>query len=140
MHPILKNGLAVGAGVVLGGIVNMAIVLVSGAIIPAPNGGVVTSMEGLRAKMHLFEPKHFIFPFLAHAFGTLTGAAVATKIAASRPILVAFSVGLIFLIGGTINISMLGGPMWFNALDLIVAYIPMSYLGWKLVGNKYIPN
>ncbi len=30
----------------------------------------------------------------------------------------------------------LPSPMWFNALDLIVAYIPMAYLGGKLVNRK----
>jgi hypothetical protein len=28
--------------------------------------------------MHLFEPRHFIFPFLAHSLGTFAGAFVAT--------------------------------------------------------------
>ncbi|WP_317131399.1 hypothetical protein [Maribacter sp. ACAM166] len=64
--------------------------------------------------------------------GTLVGAFVAAKIASTNKMLMALSVGLLFLIGGTINITLLGGPMWFNALDLIVAYIPMAYLGWKL--------
>ena len=32
--------------------------------------------------MHLFEPKHLVFPFLAHAVGTLVGALVAYLVAA----------------------------------------------------------
>jgi len=27
----------------------------------------------------------------------------------------------------------LPSPIWFNALDLIGAYLPMAYLGYKLV-------
>jgi uncharacterized membrane protein len=64
--------------------------------------------------------------------GTLVGAFVATKIAASRKQFMALLIGVFFLIGGAINISMLDGPMWFNGLDLLMAYIPMAYLGWML--------
>ncbi len=130
MNPIIKNVLAVIVGLIIGSIVNMGIIMISGSIIPPPEGGDITTMEGLKATMHLFKPKHFIFPFLAHALGTLVGAFVATKIAATRKQLMALLIGVFFLIGGSVNISMLGGPMWFNALDLILAYIPMAYFGW----------
>ncbi len=133
MNPILKNVLAVVAGVIIGSMVNMGIIMISGSIIPPPEGGDITTMEGLKSTMHLFEPKHFIFPFLAHALGTLLGAFVAAKIAAGKKMLMALLVGLFFLIGGTVNIAMLGGPMWFTALDIIiVAYMPMGYLGYVL--------
>ncbi|APA65419.1 hypothetical protein CSC80_10035 [Maribacter sp. 6B07] len=132
MNPILKNVLAVVAGVIIGSMVNMGIIMISGSIIPPPEGGDITTMEGLKSTMHLFEPKHFIFPFLAHALGTLVGAFVAAKIAAGKKMLMALLVGLFFLIGGTVNIAMLGGPMWFTALDIIVAYMPMGYLGYVL--------
>jgi hypothetical protein len=49
---------------------------------------------------------------------------------------IALLIGIFFFVGGSINIIMLGGPLWFSALDLIVAYIPMGYLGWKLTGGK----
>lgn len=132
MNPVVKNILAVVAGIVVGSIVNMGIIMISGSIIPPPEGADITTMEGLKASIHFFEPKHFIFPFLAHALGTLVGAFIATKIAATRKLLMALLVGLFFLIGGTANIAMLGGPMWFTALDIIVAYMPMGYLGYKL--------
>jgi len=132
MNPILKNVLAVVAGVIIGSMVNMGIIMISGSIIPPPEGGDITIMEGLKSTMHLFEPKHFIFPFLAHALGTLVGAFVAAKIAAGKKMLMALLVGLFFLIGGTVNIAMLGGPMWFTVLDIIVAYMPMGYLGYVL--------
>jgi len=132
MNPILKNILSVVTGLIIGSMVNMGIIMLSGSIIPPPEGGDITTMEGLKATMHLFEPKNFIFPFLAHAMGTLAGAFVATKIAATRKQVMALLIGLFFLIGGTINISMLGGPMWFTALDIIVAYMPMAYVGWVL--------
>lgn len=131
MNPIVKNILAVIAGLVVGSIVNMGIVMISGSVIAPPEGGDITTMEGLKATMHLFEPKHFIFPFLAHAIGTLVGAFVAAKIAATKKMTMALLIGVFFFIGGAINVSMLGGPLWFTVLDLVMAYIPMAYLGGK---------
>ena len=131
MNPIVKNILAVIAGLLVGSIVNMGIVMISGSIIAPPEGGDITTMEGLKATMHLFEPKHFIFPFLAHAIGTLVGAFVAAKIAATKKMTIALLIGVFFFIGGAINVSMLGGPLWFTVLDLVTAYIPMAYLGGK---------
>ncbi len=135
MNPIVKNILAVVAGLVVGSIVNMGIVMLSGSVIEPPEGGDITTMEGLKATMHLFEPKHFIFPFLAHALGTLVGAFVAAKLSATRKMTVALIIGICFFVGGSINITMLGGPLWFTVLDLVMAYIPMAYLGGKLAGK-----
>ena len=136
MKPVVRNILAVVAGVVIGSILNMAIVSVSGKIIPPPNGADVTTLEGLRSSIHLFEPKHFLMPFLAHALGTLIGAAVAALLAANRRFLLAMIVGAVFLLGGIANVLMLPSPMWFNAVDLIAAYFPMAWLGWVIAGKK----
>jgi len=136
MNTTMKNILVVIAGLVIGGIINMGIIMISGSIIPAPNGADVTTMEGLKETMHLFEPKHFLFPFLAHAFGTLIGAVVVSKFAATKQKSMALLVGFVFLIGGAINVYLLPSPMWFNAVDLIGAYIPMALIGWKLTGSK----
>jgi uncharacterized membrane protein len=130
MHPIVKNILAVLAGIVIGSVVNMGIVMLSGSIIAPPAGADVTTMEGLKASLHLFEPKHFIMSFLAHALGTLVGAVVAALIAANNKMAFAIS------IGGIANVMMLPSPLWFTILDLVGAYIPMGYLAGKLVIRK----
>lgn len=41
-------------------------------------------------------------------------------------------VGVFFLAGGIANIYMLGGPLYFTIIDLVLAYIPMAWLGCKL--------
>jgi len=135
MNPILKNILAVVAGAVIGSIVNMSIITWSGSVIPPPEGADVTTMEGLKASMHLFQPKHFLMPFLAHALGTLVGAFIAARIAANKHFRFALIIGFIFLAGGIANVMMLPSPLWFTMLDLVVAYIPMAYLGGKF-GNR----
>jgi hypothetical protein len=137
MNPIIRNILAVLAGVVIGSIVNMALIMISGSIIPPPIGAAdVSTEEGLKASIHLFEPKHFIFPFLAHALGTLVGALVTALAAATHKKRLAIGVSVFFLIGGISTLFMIPSPAWFSVLDLVVAYLPMGYLGWKLAGGK----
>jgi hypothetical protein len=136
MNPIIRNILAVIAGIVVGSTVNMGLVTIGPAVIPTPEGTDVTSMEGLKASMHLFGPQNFIFPFLAHALGTLAGAWLAALIASSHKLKFALAIGVFFLIGGIVNVLMLPSPVWFTILDLVVAYIPMGWLGGKLAGDK----
>ena len=136
MNPIVKNILAVVVGALIGGFLNGALISVSSSIIPPPEGANLTTEEGLKAFMHLMEPKHFLFPFLAHALGTLLGAIIAYKMAATQKLKMALLVGFLFLTGGIYMVFMLPSPLWFTLLDLIVAYIPMALLGAKIAGKK----
>ena len=70
---VLRNILAVVVGLIVGGGVNMALVIASPLVIPPPAGVGVSDPQSLSESMHLFEPKHFVFPLLAHAVGTLVG-------------------------------------------------------------------
>jgi hypothetical protein len=132
MKTIGKNILVVVAGVIIGGLVNMVLVNIGPSVVPLPAGADVSTMENLRESMKLFAPVNFIFPFLAHALGTLAGAFFAARFATRHSLLFALAIGLFFLIGGIAAVSMLGGPLWFQVTDLLVAYIPMSVLGAAL--------
>jgi len=138
MHPILKNFTAILVGLLIGGSVNMGLIMISGSIIPPPDGADLTTMEGLTEAMPLMQPKHFIFPFLAHALGTLVGAYLTAKIAASFKWYFAMFIGFLFFIGGTINVMSLPSPLWFNVVDLLGAYFPMAMVGAKLGGAKRV--
>ncbi len=107
----------------------MGIIMISGSIIPPPGGADVTTMEGLRESMHLFQPKHFLMPFLAHALGTLVGAFLTAYFVVSEPKKWALFIGCFFLLGGATNVVMLPAPLWFNIVDIVGAYIPMAYIG-----------
>lgn len=131
MHPILRNILAIIAGIVVGGLVNTAIIMISGNIIAPPNGVDITTEAGLKASMHLFEPKHFIFPFLAHAIGTFIGAYIAARISTMK-ILFAMFIGLFFLMGGIWMVTILPSPIWFTVIDLAGAYLPVAYFAGRI--------
>jgi hypothetical protein len=132
---IIRNILAVVVGFIAGSVVNMALVMIGPRMIPAPAGVDVSNAESIAASAHLFEPKHFVFPFLAHALGTFAGALVAFLIAASRRTVFAFVIGVLFLAGGIAASFMIPAPTWFIALDLVVAYLPMAWLATQ-VGRR----
>ena len=136
MKPVVRNILAFVAGAVLGSVVNMLIIMLSSFVIPPPSGADVTTAEGLKASMHLFQPRHFIMPFLAHALGTFVGAFIAASIAATHKMKLALGIGVLFLIGGITNVLMLPSPLWFSVIDLAVAYIPMAYIGGMLAVRR----
>ena len=136
MNKTIRNILAVIAGMVVGSFVNIGIIMVSGSIIPPPEGVDNTTVEGLQAGIHLFQPKHFLLPFLAHALGTFAGALLTAIIATSRKMLFAMIIGFFFLAGGIGNILMLPSPLWFTLVDLIGAYLPMALLAGWLVQSK----
>ncbi len=45
----------------------------------------------------------------------------------------AISVGVLFLIGGISNVMLLPSPLWFSVTDIALAYLPMAWLGAKLI-------
>lgn len=137
MNALTKNILAVVLGIAAGSAVNMGIIMLSSHLIPPPAGADISTPEGLKAAIPLFEPKHFIMPFLAHALGTLVGAWVAALVAATQKMRFALGIGFFFLLGGIANVLMLPSPLWFTLADLALAYLPMGFLGGKLaLGNK----
>lgn len=132
MPKLLRVIVAIVLGFVAGSAVNMGLIHLGGAIVPPPPGADVTSTAGLKASIHLFEPKHFVFPFLAHALGTLVGALVATLLAPDRSRGAAYGVGTLFFLGGCAMAFTLPAPVWFNALDLLLAYGPPTLVGHRL--------
>ena len=132
MNPILKNILAVILAWICGSAVNMGLIMIGDAVIGSPDGVDPSNMESIKENMHLFSPKHFIVPFIAHALGTLVGAFVVAKVAANNKMKFAIGIGVLFLIGGIIMAVSVGGPWWFLILDLGLAYIPMALIGGRM--------
>lgn len=132
MKTLLRNLLALIAGLAIGGAVNMAIIVLSPVLIPPPPGVDVTNALSLAKAMPLFEPRHFLMPFLAHALGTLSGALVAYLLAASYKAPLSYVIGVANFCGGVAACFMIPAPAWFMALDLVLAYLPMAWLGIRL--------
>lgn len=134
----LRNVLAIPAGIGIGGVVNMALIIIGTSLIAPPFGVDVNSAESMGKSMHLFESRHFVMPLLAHALGTLAGAFAAFLIAASCAKQFAYGIGAVFLLGGVAACFMIPAPAWFMALDLLAAYLPMAWLAIQL-GSRIKP-
>lgn len=129
---LLKQAVIFCISIFIGGVVNMSLIRISGIIIPPPKGSNLQTTEGLVKAMHLMGPEHFLFPFLAHAFGTFVAAILVSKYCNPWSKAAAYSVAGLFFIGGLMMVLMLPSPMWFTLVDLILAYFPMAFLALKI--------
>ena len=135
MSPILRNILSVILGWLVGSAVNMGLVQLGHTVWPI-DGLDPNDLEALAEVMSTAEPKYFLFPFLAHALGTLVGALVAALIAANRKMTFAMVVGAIFLLGGIAINMMIPGPTWFAAMDIALAYLLMAWIGGMIASRN----
>ena len=135
MNPLIRNILALVAGWLVGSIINMGLIQTGHTLIPI-EGVDPRDMEALAAVMPTLDFKYFIFPFLAHALGTLAGAIVAGLLAVTHKMKFSLGIGVLFLIGGIMVNYMLPGPTWFAIADIVLAYIPMAWIGGKIAIHR----
>lgn len=135
MNRIFKNVLAVIIGWLGGSIVNMGLIELGHKVFPIA-GFDLNDMNSLASLMPTLDPMYFIFPFLAHALCTLVGALLAGRIATTHKMKFSMAIGGLFLVGGIMINFMLPGPTWFAVVDVLIAYIPMAWIGGKLA-QKY---
>lgn len=128
MNPILRNILAVVVGVVLCMLLNGLLLGVQMQLIGTPDG----FSPNDPGTFVLLGPKHYAAPFLAHSVPSLVGALLASLLAANSHRTMALVVGFVHLLGGIAAAFMIPAPTWFIAADLLLAYLPMAWLGWKL--------
>lgn len=135
MHPIIRNVLAVIAGLLLGHTINFYLVQWGHSWIPV-EGVDLNNMEELVKVMPTLEAKHFVFPFLAHALGALLGAFLTGVIAATHKMKLALVIGAVFFTGGIAASILIPAPTWFMITDLLLAYFPMAWIGGKLASGN----
>lgn len=114
----------------------MSLIYISGSIIPLPEGVDNTTTEGLIASAHLFEAKHYIFPFLAHAMGTLIASLIISRFSKNKGKSLSLLIAGLFFLGGSMMVFNVPSPVWFAILDLGLAYFPMALLGWKIAHKR----
>ena len=125
MKQALKNIAIVLLGIIFGMIVNIGLIILGGTIFPPSE-----NFEPMNAIN--WDLKYFIFPFLAHSIGTLSGAFLVSHLSKKSSIILPLIVGVYFLSGGIYMVTILPAPTWFVLLDIILGYIPMAILGWKI--------
>jgi len=108
--------------------VNMGMLFLGSWLIPIPQGLDTSTREGLRDALPLLEARHFLFPFLAHAMGTLTGAFLVTGYAKTDTFRYSMLMAGLFFLGGFSTIVGMPSPVWFSITDLVLAYFPMAWV------------
>lgn len=101
-------------------------------IIPPPEGFDLNNPSELAKAMKVMEVRHFVFPFLSHALGTLLGVICFTYFSRSNKFLFPMLIAGLFFAGGLYMVIILPAPIWFNLVDLVLAYFPMAIIGFKL--------
>ncbi len=125
MKKIIKNIGIIISGIIIGMIINMGLIIMGGRIFPLTDN--FDAMNAIN-----WDIKYFIFPFLAHSIGTLIGSFAVSRISRNSNIVLPILIGVWFLFGGIIMAAILPAPIWFILIDIIICYIPMSFLGWKI--------
>jgi hypothetical protein len=134
MNSRIKNILIFVGALIIGMLMNFSVLKIMNYCIPPPNGFDLDTIEGLVNAMPFMTSKNFIGPFLAHAVGTLVGAIIIKRFAFENATRYAFAIGFFNLFAGiSMNFS-IPAPFWFEAMDIIFAYLPMAWLA-----NKWIP-
>lgn len=130
MSPRLRSILATASGIVIGVVVISAVEAVANNMYPLPSGVDPKDLEALRAVILTMPDGAFLMIMLGHMLGALAAGVVSMLIAKDtfRPTLVC---GGMFMAFGIINLGALPHPgfMWLELLG----YIPLAYLGAKLV-------
>ena len=132
MKTWLQRLLALAVGLFAGGGVNMGLITLGNNIIPLPAGADTSTTEGLRQAITMFGPEHYVFPWLGHAVGTFIGVLVSVLIQRNNSMIIPIIITSAFLIGGLLMVIQIPSPLWFDIIDLVGAYLPMGYLGYRL--------
>jgi hypothetical protein len=121
---ILKRTIVILLSIFIGAQLNGAFLTIGTNLIPPPEGCNLDSLEGLKAAGPFLEAKHYLFPFLAHAIGTLLSAVLITRFLKSNQLVFSMVAGILFLIAGISMVIMLPAtPIWFILVDLILSLI-----------------
>lgn len=132
MNPTLRNILAVVLGAIACLLFNGLLLGLMMKAIPPPEG----FDPNVMSTYVLLHNRHFLSPFVAHAVPSLIGGLIAALIAADRKMTFGLTVGGLHLLGGIAAAFMIPAPTWFVVLDLVVAYLPMAWIGARLGGAK----
>lgn len=124
---MIRNILAVIAGLAAGMAVNMALVMLNAYVLfPMPAGTDMSDPEQMNAYIATLSTAAFVVVLAAHLGQSFVGGWTAARIGASKPMVLAMIVGVLSLAGGVMNMMQLEHPAWMYVelpLYLVVAWL-----------------
>lgn len=131
---MLKNILAVFAGIIAGSICIWGVETINHLLYPFPKGIKPDDMEGFK---NYIETLPFLGKFMVivgYALGAVVSGFIATKISKDGKPTAALICGIIFLVFTIYNMTVLPIPIWFWVLGILVWTLVLA--GYKLALNK----
>ena len=129
---ILKNIIIVILAILIGSAVNMSIIELDHLLFEIPKNLDLNKIEDLDKFVQSLPFYRLLFPFFAHAMGSLIAAYLVTKFSVSHSFYVSLCIGALFMVGGIYMVLILNAPLYFELMDLSLAYFPAAWLGHKL--------
>jgi hypothetical protein len=132
---MIRKVLAVLFGIVAGGVFNMAIVTVSNAVYPLPDGIDPNDFDAFKAHVeaHGMPTGALVMVLVAHAGGSLVSGFVCGLIAMRSWYVAGIGLGILWTCGGIAMLMILPAPTWFAVAD-VVLYIPAALIGVRIAG------
>jgi len=130
---MIRKILAVLLGWIAGSVFNMALVTVSEAMYPLPEGLDPNDFEAFRAHVAAngMPTGALLIVLVAHAGGSLVSGFVCGLIAKRSWYVAGIILGILWTCGGVAMLMMLPAPTWFAVADVLL-YVPAALLGVKL--------
>jgi len=123
---MIRNILAVVAGLAVGMAFNMAIGMANSYVLfPMPAGMDMADPDQMNAYVATLPFAAFLVVLVAHLGQSFFGGWTAARLAVSQPLPLAMVVGVFSLIGGIMNMMTIRGPTWMYIelpLYLVVAW------------------
>ncbi|MCR9245096.1 MAG: YrzE family protein [bacterium] len=123
----MRNVLALVGGLIVGSVVNMALVLLNAHVLyPMPEGTDMSDPEQMNAYVATLPTPALLVVVAAHLGQAFFGGWVAARMAASRGMILALIIGVLTLLGVIYNMTQIEHPAWMFVelpLCLIVAWL-----------------
>jgi hypothetical protein len=131
---MIRNLIAVVAGVVAGGIVVALVEGVGHMFYPPPAGVDVSDPKALAGLMDKIPVGAKIAVVVAWALGSLAGGCTAASFGTNRRTVLALAVGGVLLALGGYSLVTIPHPAWMMALGILLP-LPMAWMGSRLKRN-----
>ena len=131
---MLRNIAAVIAGLVVGMIVNLALIQLNTVFFPLPDGVDMTNTAQMKDAIQEMPAAAWILVFAAHLGQAFVGGWVAARFGASHRMMLAMIVGVLSLAGGIANAVMLSTPAW--TWIEVPLYLVVAWLAGRMVLSR----
>ncbi len=132
----MKKALGIVIGMIVGMIVVFLVEMISAGLYPAPTSLDFADPESVKAWVATLPIGAFLIVLAAHVLGAFTGGLVCGRIVGKWWLPGPLIIGLLFLIAGALNLSLIPHPVWFMIVDVLV-YIPAAFAGAKLASRFF---